>query len=367
MLVVVPIPRNDAPIMHQKPLGNLPPQPANQAWPAREWPESSIDSALPSSQKTSFDQLIERATSPSPSDPLGETHALLLIRNGQIIFEHYPAGTGPADTQKSWSMAKSITQALVGIAVRKGLLTIHDRAPVPEWSDPEDPRHAITWDQLLRMSSGLDWIEEYVPGQPSDVIEMLFGENALANTGAYAANKSLVHPPGSHWLYSSGTTNIIARALSEVLGGEFGAIRDFMFAELFDKIGMASPMPVLDKVGTFVGSSFCYSTPRDFARFGYLYLRDGIWDGERILPEGWVDYARTPTPVPETESLGYGAHWWLGLCGPESFSANGFQGQYTIVLPDLDMVIVRHGLSEGDPGKEAVQQWLADLADCFRE
>ncbi len=344
----------------------LPSQPENQDWPTKFWPESSLEFALPDTGKNQFTQMLQRAASPDLSDPLGETHAFLIAHRGKLVFEYYPDGVTHSDTQKSWSMAKSITQALVGIAVRKGLLNIHDRAPVPEWSSLDDPRHEITWDQLLRMSSGLDWIEEYVPGQPSDVIEMLFGDNALADTGAYAANKPLAYPVGSHWCYSSGTTNIIARALSQVLGGGFGAIRDFMFTELFDKIGMTSPKPVLDKVGTFVGSSFCYCTPRDFARLGYLYLRDGIWDGDRILPEGWVDYARTPTPVPEAEPLGYGAHWWLGLCGPASFSANGFQGQYTIVIPDLDMVMVRHGLSEGDPGKVAVQKWLADMAECFR-
>jgi CubicO group peptidase (beta-lactamase class C family) len=119
------------------------------------------------------------------------------------------------------------------------------------------------------------------------------------------------------------------------------------------------------KAGTFIGSSFCYCTARDFARFGLLYLRDGVWDGTRILPEGWADYARTPTPaVPEIEALGYGAHWWLGMAGPGSFSCNGYEGQYTVLVPEKDLILVRHGKSPLE-AKEEVQAWIADVADCF--
>lgn len=138
-----------------------------------------------------------------------------------------------------------------------------------------------------------------------------------------------------------------------------------MVRELFDPLGMRSAQPKFDKAGTFIGSSFCYCTARDFARFGLLYLRDGVWDGRRILPEGWVDYARTPTPVPATERLGYGAHWWLGMAGPGSFSANGYEGQYTVLVPELDLVLVRNGKSP-DAQKEAVQNWMGEVAECFR-
>lgn len=344
----------------------LPEQPDDTPWPDTDWPEGRIEDGLSPDGLSAFHPLSDRVQSPDPSDPIGETHAFLIIRQGQLIFEHYGPGITATDTQKSWSMAKSITQALTGIAVRDGLIDISAPAPVPEWRVAGDPRQMITWDQLLRMSSGLEWIEDYIPGNRSDVIDMLFGDWALEDTGAFAADKPLLHPPGTHWLYSSGTTNILARALSLVLGKTGDAFRQYMFDELFDPIGMRSPQPVFDKAGSFVGSSFCYCTARDFARFGYLYLRDGMWNGTRVLPEGWVDYARTPTPVPETETLGYGAHWWLGLCGPGSFSANGYQGQYTVVIPDLDLVMVRNGVSEGDSGKEAIQTWIGKVADCFR-
>ncbi|MFN4024222.1 MAG: serine hydrolase domain-containing protein, partial [Hyphomonas sp.] len=197
----------------------------------------------------------------------------------------------------------------------------------------------------------------------SDVIEMLFG-SGKADVAAYAARSLLTHPPGTAWSYSSGTTNLVARAAARAIGAAGETFREFMFRELFAPLGMTSASPKFDAAGTFIGSSFCYCTARDFARFGLLYLRGGIWDGRRILTEGWVDYARTPTPVPETERLGYGAHWWLGMAGPGSFSANGYEGQYTVLLPELDLILVRNGKSP-DAQKEAVQGWLAEVAGCF--
>jgi CubicO group peptidase (beta-lactamase class C family) len=220
------------------------------------------------------------------------------------------------------------------------------------------------FDQLLRMSSGLKFAEDYVDAGVSDVIEMLFG-GGKDDVAGFAANFPLVHEPDSSWSYASGTTNIVARCAARALGRSGDAFRSWMFRELFGPIGVQSAQPKFDAQGTFIGSSFCYATARDFARFGLLYMRDGVWDGQRILPEGWVDYARTPTKTPPTEPLGYGAHWWLGLCGPGSFSANGYQGQYTVLVPELDLILVRHGNSMDEQGDE-VRRWLAQVADCFR-
>jgi CubicO group peptidase (beta-lactamase class C family) len=214
------------------------------------------------------------------------------------------------------------------------------------------------------MSSGLKFAEDYVDAGVSDVIEMLFG-SGKEDVAAYAAKSPLVHPPGTVWSYSSGTTNIVARCAARALGASGPAFRDFMLRELFDAIGMASATPKFDAAGTFIGSSFCYCTVRDFARFGLLYLRDGVWDGRRILPEGWVDYARRPTPVPPTEELGYGAHWWLGMAGPGSFSANGYEGQYTLIVPELDLILVRNGKSPLEQ-KDNVICWMRQAADAFR-
>lgn len=337
----------------------LPAHPANLAWPTQEWPVADLH---PDTDTVELNRLLDRAFS-NPED-MGQTHALLAVQNGAIVAERYNEGFSASDTYPSWSKAKSITHALIGILVRDGKLDIHAPANVPGWQSDDDARRALTLDHLLRMSSGLNWAEDYVDAGVSNVIEMLFGEGSK-DVAAYAEARELEHAPGSHWLYSSGTSNIVSRIAARTLGKSGEDFQAFMFDELFNPIGIKSAQPKFDAAGTFVGSSFCFCTARDFARFGYLYLRDGVWDGRRILPDSWVDYARTPTPQPEDcEDLGYGAHWWLGICGPGSFSANGYEGQFTIVIPQKDLIIVRHGKSLDEPGEE-VKRWLAKVADCF--
>ncbi|MHA7899010.1 MAG: serine hydrolase domain-containing protein [Henriciella sp.] len=305
------------------------------------------------------------AFGPDAQEKIGETHAFLAVQGGEIVLERYAEGRDQSTTFPSWSKAKSITQALIGVLVGDGQIDIHAPANVPEWQGDDDPRRAITLDQLLRMSSGLKFSEDYVDAGVSDVIEMLFGAGA-EDVAAYAAARELEHEPDTVWNYSSGTSNIIARLAGAALGHSSEAFEDWMFEVLLTPIGMRSAQPKFDKAGTFIGSSFCYATARDFARFGLLYLRDGVWDGTRLLPAGWVDYARTPTPTPPEEPMGYGAHWWLGMAGPDSFSANGYEGQFTVCVPSLDLVMVRHGKSEAGPKGDAVRSWLADMADCFR-
>lgn len=305
--------------------------------------------------------LVERAFRDPPE--LGKTHAFLAVQGGQIVCERYGEGYGPGDTYPSWSMAKSITHALAGIAIEDGALDLHAPADVPEWQGAGDARAAITLEQLLRMSSGLQFREDYVDAGVSDTIEMLFG-GGKTDTAHYAAGRPLEHAPGTHWLYSSGTTNIIARLLAKALGLDRDGFEAFMRSRLFEPIGMGSAIPKFDPAGNFIGSSFCYCTARDFARFGLLYLRGGVWDCVPVLPEGWVDHARTPTGiVPASEAMGYGAQWWLGLAGPGSFSANGYDGQYVVLVPGKDLILVRHGASEAQ--KDTVRAWLADVADCF--
>ena len=342
-------------------LPTLPIHPENTPWPTERWPEADLP---PSADKAELNRLLDLAF--SNPDAMGETHAFLAVQNGKIVCERYNEGYALSDTYPSWSKAKSITHALIGILVREGKLDIHARADVPEWQGADDPRREITLDQLLRMSSGLSWNEDYVDAGVSHVIEMLFGDGA-GDVAAYAIDRPLEHTPNTHWLYSSGTSNIVAKIAARTLGKSGDDFQSFMFEELFRPLGMASPLPKFDKAGTFIGSSFCYCTARDFARFGYLYLRDGIWNGTRLLPEGWVDYARTPTPQPaDCEELGYGAHWWLGICRPGSFSANGYEGQFTIIVPQKDLVMVRHGKSLDEPGEE-VKRWLANVAACFAD
>ncbi len=247
-----------------------------------------------------------------------------------------------------WSMAKSVVNALAGVLVKEGKLSLSDPAAIPEWRGSSDPRREITLDQLLRMSSGLEFHENY-RDPLADAMRMLFG---AADAGAYAAAKPLEAQPGTRWSYSSGTTNIITSAMRRTVGDP--DYLEFPRRALFERLGMASAVMETDAGGTFVGSSFMYATARDWARFGLLYLRDGVWSGERILPEGWVAYTRTPAPSAAEKQ--YGAHFWLRLSsgyrcadeGPlpaDAFHAVGFDGQFITIVPSRELVLVRLGLT----------------------
>jgi CubicO group peptidase (beta-lactamase class C family) len=321
----------------------LPPQPRGVPWPTESWPEGALEATGGASE---VEEVAGDLFAPATAADIGETRALLIIQNGRLVLERYAPGFGPDATCHSWSMAKSITHALVGLCVASGRLVALDRSPgVPEWSAKGDPRRDITLGHLMHMASGLEFIEDYIPGHVSDVIEMLFG-SGRPDTAAYAAAKPLVYEPGVLLAYASGTTNIISRSLGCALGAKGPAFEAFMRERLFDPLGMNSPIPKFDAAGTFIGSSYCFCTPRDFARFGLLYLRDGVWNGLPLLPEGWVEHARTPSwRQPGSPDGRYGAHWWLDFFSPGGFSANGYDGQYVILRPDRDLIVVRNGLN----------------------
>jgi CubicO group peptidase (beta-lactamase class C family) len=281
-----------------------------------------------------------------PEDP-SRTRAVVVVHRGWVVAERYAPGIEPTTPLIGWSMTKSVTHALVGIAVADGLLRLHEPIPVPEWSAPGDPRGRITLDQMLRMSSGLAF-EEVYDDFTSDAITMLM---RTADAGGLAASMPLGHQPDAVWSYSSGTTNIVARALRHVLG-EDEAYWRYPYERLYFPIGMTSAVLETDPSGSFVGSSYSYATARDWARFGQLYLNDGVWGKERILPEGWVTYGVTPTPAaPERK---YGAHWWLNAGGRfegvplDEYRASGYDGQWIMVIPSRDTVIVRLGQTPGD-------------------
>jgi len=240
-------------------------------------------------------------------------------------------------------MAKSILHALIGILVGRGEISTAEKAMAPEWQVSGDPRAEITIHDLLTMRSGLEFIEDYENEGVSDVIQMLWGSGS-ENVAAYAADKPLIHKPGTVWSYSSGTTNILSRIVSSRVGTG-NAMRKFMFHALFEPLGMQSPEPKFDAAGTFKASSFCFCNIEDFARFGYLYLQDGIWQDQRILPTGWAEYARTPVHM--DEESGYGAHWWI-TPDRSAFYASGYEGQHILVVPSKGLVIVKLGKSSTD-------------------
>ena len=221
---------------------------------------------------------------------------------------------------------------------------------MPEWIDQDDPRHGITWHHLLHMASGLSWIEEYTTDRGSDVINMLFGDGK-SDVAAFAAAFPLSSRPGTQFLYSSGTSNILARALQKHLGlaGDEAGMRAWLSAELFDPIGMTSADPQFDESGTWVASSYVDATARDFARFGLLALRGGTWDGRTIVERSWVDTARTPIKLPTNHADRYGSHWWVHDDGLGTFSAHGYEGQRVTCVPARDLVLVRLGKTPPTP------------------
>ena len=221
---------------------NLPPlpiQPAGVPWPTADWPVGDLPSDV---DDVRLRDLLDHAFATPPSADIGETHALLVVQGGRLILERYGAEFGPDITCRSWSMAKSITQALAGLLVADGRLDIFAPADVPQWRTPGDPRAAVTVDQLLRMSSGLAFVEDYSPDHPSDVIEMLFGQGR-ADMAGFAAAFPLAHPPGRHFAYSSGTTNIVSACLGRAAGASGPGFEAFMRERLFDPIGMTSADP----------------------------------------------------------------------------------------------------------------------------
>ena len=298
----------------------------------------------------------------APDAPHGVTLALLLQHRGEVVFERYgvlPDSVfgkgGPVDADStliSWSMAKSVTHAAVGILVADGLLQLDQPAAVPSWAGT--PKEAITLQDLLDMRPGLEWIEDYVDDSVSPCIEMLFGAGQT-DMAAYAAAQPLVHRPGSTWNYSSGTTNIICKILGDVVGGGREGMESFLSKRLFEPVGMTSAIPKFDDSGTFVGSSYVYATARDFARFGELYRNDGVVAGRRVLPEGWCDHGRTLVARDE-DGMDYGSHWWMWRDQPGSMACHGYEGQYCVVVPDKDLVLVHLGKCPADaPGELTVR------------
>ena len=343
------------PLPHQAP--PLPPQPEGVPWPTHSW---SRDRAHRSADPSPTRGLIDHFFETSGEERLGRTHALLVVHCGALITERYGPEGHASKPLASWSMAKSILHAWVGLLVADGRLQLDTPAAVPEWQASDDPRRTITLDQLLRMSSGLQFNEVYENTGESDAIEMLFGKSK-ADVAHYAAAKPLIAPPGTQWNYSSGTSNIIARLSQDAIGVRGEAFITTLRQRLLNPIGIHSFTPRLDPQGTWIASSFASCTAQDFARFGLFCLRDGCWEGERILPQGWIDYARTPTAHSGGE---YGAHFWISTDGSGVFSCNGFRSQYIVIAPERDLIIVRLGDSESEQ-KGALLSALQELTHCY--
>ncbi len=298
-------------------------------------------------------------------DPQGRarnTRAVVVVHDGQLLAERYAEGFDAATPLLGWSMAKSVASALVGHTVGAGQLERSEQDLRPGWRD--DERADITLEHLLTMTSGLEFEEVYDPD--TDATQMLF---TPGDAGAFAAQKSLEHPPGEVWSYSSGTTNILCDLVQEATGSG----PELAHEVLFRPLGMTSAVLEPDASGGLVCSSFMYATARDWARFGQLYLDGGVWEGERLLPEGWVD--ASTTPISEATGTPYGYQWWLNE-GPDgrlrmpsvpadAYWASGNEGQQVVVVPSAGLVVVRLGFSGAFSGVEwGLEPLVAGVVDA---
>ena len=287
------------------------------------------------------------------------TLSLVVVYNGQIIHERYAPGFDVATRTRTWSTAKSNASTLIGMLVDEGRLALDDALGIdwyPNARSPEtDPRNEITLRHVLNMSSGLETVDnrglEYAIGSG-----MSYWAGASSVVGA--RSRALIREPGTYWDYENYDTLLGVYAMKLALGGE-KAYAEFPRKALLDKIGMRNTLVSTDRFGDFVMSSQIYTNARDLARFGLLYLGHGIWNGERLLSEEWIDFVRTPAPA--TKSIGsiYGGQWWLVPEGrddvpKDAYSTSGNRGQFSIIVPSRDMVIVRRGL---DYGRQGFDRW----------
>lgn len=303
--------------------------PSGGVFPDDEWEIGE----LPADDQAALDAAVEVAF--GAADATSRVRSIVVVQGGEITYERYHPLDGPDTVMPSFSVAKSVTSAVIGLLVGDGLLDVDERAPVDAWDDPSDPRHEITLEHLLHMASGLEWTETY--GEGSQVQQMFAADVAWE----VPASAPLEAEPGTAFEYSTGTTSILAGIAIDTLGG-VDAFDDYVDERLLDPLGITSIEFLTDRSGHWYGGLGADMTTRDFARFGLLYLNDGIWDGERVLPEGWVDYSHEPSPT----NPSYGAQWWMFRDG--AFEARGLFGQIVLVSQDHDLVIAINTTQGGD-------------------
>ncbi len=315
----------------------VPENPDTVAWPAGD----KLSGIIPSGVNM---EKLNTAVNKAFADtiPHKGTFAVMVVYKGEPIIEKYKTGLSNKNLFLSWSMAKSIANALTGILVKEGKIDINKPIGFAEWQT--DGRKNITISNLMQMNSGLEWNEDY--GNQSDVNNMLHKEGDF---GTFTLNKPLASPIGLKWVYSSGSTNIVSLIIRKTIGND-SEYYAFPRTSLFNKIGMRSAIMEVDASGTFAASSYMYASIRDYARFGLLFLNKGNWLGEQILPEGWTDYSTTEATGSEGQ---YGAFFWINKSGifypdvpADMFCCRGHDGQYIYIIPSKQLVVVRTGFSK---------------------
>jgi len=340
-------------------------------------PEIAGPSVVPP-QSPELAAALDRAFTEPAQPPFRRTRAVVVMKSGRIIAERYADGIGPETPLLSFSMTKSMISALTGVLVRQGKLKLGGPAPVAAWQNPDDPRHAITVDHLLRHTAGLalgSSLQASLGSAFEPVNRMKFMERDMA---AYAESIQLETAPGAAWNYHDGNTLILSHLIRNAVGGNPADVLRFARRELFAPLGMRHVVLQLDGAGTVEGSSEMLASARDWARFGQLYLDDGVAGGKRILPEGWVNYSATATL---NAWVGIGAGFWTNQGDSfgatfrvahgwprDAFFAKGTIGQYTIIIPSERLVIVRLGRSPNGPTQaDGVFDLVRDVVAATRE
>ncbi len=330
---------------------------------ARPWP---FGDELPSEQAASAElqALVDDVfTSDKYGDPQ-RTSAVLISSADELLIEKYKPGYTPFTSQRTWSTAKSIAATIIGVAVKNKLIDVKAPANIPEWSTAGDPRQTITLENLLHMASGLDSTK--AGNRTSNVY---YGGGLVTDN---ATEKMLEAPPGKRWKYANNDTMLAIRSLKASIGDTNEMLR-FPYAELFWKIGMLNTVAETDWQGNFILSSQVWTTARDLGRLGIFYLNNGLWNGEQIVPENWREYVSRPAPVQPphysdsgTPRAGYGAQFWLypsrfpGM-PDDAFSSAGNRGQYMMVIPSKNLVIVRRGYDAADGRRFDIAKFSADV------
>jgi CubicO group peptidase (beta-lactamase class C family) len=306
---------------------------------------------------------VDRAALQAASDwafnrptPEQDTLSLLVVHRGRIIHERYAEGVDYLTRTRTWSTAKSIAVTLIGMQVDAGRLELDGPLPfswLPESATPaDDPRSEITLRHVLNMSSGLYPVDSFG-------MEYATGSGLAYWAGASSIDgmrdRGLIRKPGTHFDYENYDTLLAVYALKQALGSE-NAYREYPRKALLDRIGMRNTLLSTDRFGDYILSSQVYTNARDLARFGLLYLNGGVWDGERLISEAWIDFVRTPAPASAVRGNDYGGQFWLvpddrkNEVPADAYSTAGNRGQYVIIAPSHDLVIVRRGLDYGGQG-----------------
>jgi len=360
-------------------LFTYPEQSPDIPWPSEAWPEGAPD---PDVDAVRLEVALETAFQEPQRPDLAQTRAVVVVHRGRIVAERYKEGFSAEVRFPSWSVAKSFTNALLGFLVADGTVLLDAPIRRPEWSVESDERFRISYRHLLQMRSGLRWDEVDAPSLAgSDAAQMMYGAGRFDAAG-YAATRPLEYRVGDHWEYSTGNTTLLAWSIQQELASGLDAPKvrrtktmRFLRERLLEPLGLKHTVVEFDEAGTMLTGSSIFATARDYARFGLLYLRGGVWEGEQLLPQSWIDLARTPSDAANVDI--YGGHFWLNTPGgskpwpslmPEgpgdAFFAQGHEGQLIAIIPSKDLVVVRLGKTSND-NWSVIGSWLTSLVAAF--